>query len=574
MFAALGSFKFRACFVCAVFFIFGGILIGRLFFIQVLSYDSYSNEANGQYVSFKSKDDIATRGSVYFKEKDGNFISAATLKEGFFVEVNSSLVDNPKDICQKIAAIVELDEEGCVERVQGGGYERVAHRLNSQQAQEIKKINSNSVDSFSEQWRFYPGDFLASQILGFVGYKGDELVGRYGLEQYYEDVLKGKRKNLKEGGSFAALFWDLGKDLLGSGGDKGYDIVLTIEPRVQSVLEGLLGGIIEKWGAEQVGGIIMDPKTGAIIAMASNPNFNPNNYGEVEDISYFKNPLISSVFELGSVFKALTMAAAIDSGKITTETTYFDNGYAFFNGYKIENYDGKGRGTTDMQIVLNESLNTGAIFAMQQIGKEGFYEYVKKYGLGEKTGVDLPNEAVGNLSNLSTMRDLEYATASFGQGIAVSPLEFTVAVSALANGGVIVNPYIVDKIIVEGGKDNITTPSIKRRAIDENSSKIITRMLVNVVDDALLGGTVKLERYSLAAKTGTAQLPKEDGGGYYDDQYLHSFFGYAPAFDAKFIVFLFAKKPQGVKYASQTLTEPFMDVIKFLLSYYEIPPDR
>jgi cell division protein FtsI/penicillin-binding protein 2 len=354
----------------------------------------------------------------------------------------------------------------------------------------------------------------------------------------------------------------------------GFDVVLTIEPRVQATLEEALREALEKWGADSAGGLVLDPQTGAVIAMASLPSFDPNKYAEVENISYFRNPLISDIFELGSVVKPLTLAAAMDAGKINPTTTYFDKGYEILNGQRIENYDGKGRGWVDMQAVLNKSLNTGAIFAMQQLGKEQFRHYLQKYGLGQKTGIDLPQEVAGQLSNLSSSRDIEYATASFGHGIAISPLEFATAASSIANGGLIMRPYVVAKLAIDGGKDKITEALVERRALKQETSEEITRMLVEVVDDALLGGTVKMQHYSIAAKTGTAQLPKEGQLGYYEDKYLHSFFGYAPAFDPQFLIFLYLKNPHGMRYASRTLTDPFMDLTKFLINYYEIPPDR
>ncbi len=187
------------------------------------------------------------------------------------------------------------------------------------------------------------------------------------------------------------------------------------------------------------------------------------------------------------------------------------------------------------------------------------------FGLGEKTGIDLPDEIKGNISNLDSPREIEAATASFGQGIAPTPIEFTMAFSALANGGYLVQPYIVET--------SQSQPVIRRQVIKKETSEEITRMLVKVVDEALLGGTVKLDHYSIAAKTGTAQIPNENQKGY-SENYLHTFIGYAPAYDPKFLVFLYLKKPQGVKYASHSLTPAFMDITKFLLNYYEIPPDR
>jgi len=573
-----GNFKLRARFLCLLFFILSGLLVGRLFFIQVAGHDFYAARAERQFVSFKSKPSISIRGDIYFKEKSDNLISAATIKDGFLVAVMPNIVKNAEALCQEASEILDLPVDSCFDKTskKNDPFEILGHRLSDLEVEKIKNIEEQGIGIFPEQWRFYPGNSLASQVLGFVGYKGDELVGRYGVEQYYEDVLKGRKESLEKGDSFAALFWELGRDFLGTEVASGHDIILTIEPRVQLFLEDILGELMKDWGSLSAGGVVMDPRSGAVLAMASRPAFNPNNYNEVEDIFYFRNPLVSSIFELGSVFKPLTLAAAIDQGEISPQTTYVDRGFVAIDGRRIENYDGKARGKVDMQTVLSESLNTGAVFAMQQLGKTEFLKYIRAYGFDKKTGVDLPDEIEGQLSNLLTLRDIEYATASFGHGIAVSPIEFCVAMSSIANGGLIVEPYIVDKIIVKGGKDytaELTTEG-ENRVLKETTAKTMTKMLVEVVDEALLGGTVKVDHYSIAAKTGTALLPKKGELGYYEDQYLHSFFGYAPAFDARFLVFLYLEKPQGVKYASHTLTQPFMKLMKFLLNYYEVPPDR
>ncbi|MBX4209586.1 hypothetical protein KW799_02770, partial [Candidatus Parcubacteria bacterium] len=268
------------------------------------------------------------------------------------------------------------------------------------------------------------------------------------------------------------------------------------------------------------------------------------------------------------------MAAGIDAGVVKPETVYDDTGFILVNGAKISNFDGKARGMTSMQKVLNESLNVGMAFVAKKLGNDAVTKYLTSYGLGEETGIDMPGEVRGQIANLKSPRDLEHVTAAFGQGIAISPIETIRALSSLGNGGFLPNPHLVKRIEYASG--GVKTPSYDntKRVIDPETSETITRMLVNVVDTSLLGGTVKLPHYTVAAKTGTAQMAKEDGRGYYDDRYLHSFFGYFPAYKPQFIIFLFTVYPKGAQYASHTLTQPFIDLTKFLINYYEVPPDR
>jgi len=280
------------------------------------------------------------------------------------------------------------------------------------------------------------------------------------------------------------------------------------------------------------------------------------------------------VFEMGSIIKPLTMASGLDAGVVTADTTYNDKGYVVFDGSRIENYDGKGRGVVPMQEVLNQSLNTGVAFVMQKLGKDRFRKYFLSLGLGEETGIDLPGEVGGLVGNLQSKRDVEYVTASFGQGIATTPIATVRALSALGNGGKLITPHIVTKIDYKGGMSDMVSYNDTERVFKPETSEEITRMLVEVVDKALLGGKVKMKNYSIAAKTGTAQIAREGGGGYYKDKYLHSFFGYFPAYNPKFLVFLYVVNPRGVRYASHTLTYPFMNITKFLINYYDIPPDR
>jgi len=390
----------------------------------------------------------------------------------------------------------------------------------------------------------------------------DDFFGQYGIEKFYDNALRGEQGNIlgdADGKGVPVALWEL----LRVDAKEGEDVVLTIEPATQRAAEEELGRLKKRWSAASGGIIILDPKTGAIYALAAEPGFDPNEYQKEKNLGVFLNPFVEKIFELGSVFKPLTMAAAIDQGKVRPDTTYVDKGEVKIGDRIIKNFDGKAHGERTMTQVLEESLNTGAVFAMQQIGGEKFKEYFYKFGLGEKLGIDLPGEIRGDLSNLESGREIEFATASFGQGIAVTPLELAMALSSLANGGKLMKPFITDG----------TAPQIIRESIKPETSETITKMLVDVVDTALIGGKAKMPHMSVAAKTGTAQIPNAGSKGY-SDQYLHSFFGYFPAYNPRFFIFIFLERPQGVKYASQSITDTFRSLVDFLINYYTIPPDR
>jgi cell division protein FtsI/penicillin-binding protein 2 len=269
------------------------------------------------------------------------------------------------------------------------------------------------------------------------------------------------------------------------------------------------------------------------------------------------------------------MAGALDAGVVTADTMYEDKGSVTVENQVISNFDKKGRGLVNMQEVLNQSLNTGMVFVYKKLGKDKLRDYLLSFGIKDKTRIDLPNETSGLVSNIiKVTRDFEYANASFGQGIAMTPIEITRALASLANGGNLVVPHVVKYIKYDDGTKKELTYDLIPTKISKKTSEEITRMLVTVMDKSLKSGTAKFERYSVAVKTGTAQVANLDNGGYYEDRHTHSFFGYFPAYNPKFIVVLYAVNPKGVQYAANTWADPFLDIAKFLLNYYEVPPDR
>ncbi len=353
------------------------------------------------------------------------------------------------------------------------------------------------------------------------------------------------------------------------------DVVTTIEPSVQAELERQLVAYDAQWHPELAGGIIMNPQNGEIYAMAVSPTFDLNSFNTQTDPLIYANPMVQNAYEMGSIIKPLTMAAGIDSGAVTEQTTYNDLGCLMVDTKKICNFDFKARGVIPMQQILSQSLNVGASFVATQMGSTTMRHYfLDEYQLGSKTGIDMPGEIHGIVDNLQSPRQVEYDTASFGQGIAITPVETVRALAVLANGGYLVMPHLVRSINYTTGVSSAPQVWPKVQVLKPETATTVSRMLTEVVDTSLAHGADKLDHYSVAAKTGTAQIANPAGGGYYSDKWLHSFVGYVPSYDAKFIIFLFALKPVGAPYASTTLAPPWHALTQFLINYYDVPPDR
>lgn len=555
-------------------FVFIALLLGvRLYFVQIVHGSEYSQDAIGQYV--EEGPDASDRAKIFFTNKDGTLLAAAVMQQGWRIAIT------PKDIIDAEAAFATLSAITPVDRdrfmasaaKKSDPYEEVAFHLDDAAAQAIRAKKLAGVLLVQDQWRLYPAHQLAAQTIGFVGYKGDAKVGLYGLERSWQDTLA-LQSDGRAVNPFAEIFANLGAALSLDPASHEGSIITSIEPSVQRQLEDTLQGVMKTYTPKFAGGIIMDPKTGEIYAMATHPAFDPNTYNLVTDPATFSNSLVEGRYEMGSIMKPLTMAAGIDSGAVTPQTTYNDTGCITKSGKKVCNFDFKARGVVPMQEVLNQSLNLGASFVSDKTGHDVFAQYVRAYRLGEKTGIDLPNEVTGDIRSLSTGSDVDYASASFGQGFAVSPIEMIRALSILADGGKLPSPHVVTGIRYESGITRSITPGASPQVLKPETAETVSRMLVTVFDDALLHGALKQEHYSVAAKTGTAQIGIPGGGGYYTDRFLHSFFGYFPAHDPKFIVFLFAVEPHGAEFASATLARPFGEIEKFLINYYDIPPDR
>ncbi len=563
----------RARLLSAIFILIAVLLTVRLYFVQIVRGQEYRNDAAAQYV-VETGNQIIDRGNISFSKKDGTAVAGAVMQAGWRIAIAPKNISDAQMTFDALAAETAIDSTRFFASAakKNDPYEEVAFRISDEAADKIRAKKLPGVVLVRDQWRYYPAGEVAAHVLGFVGFQGDKRVGVYGLERSWEATLSRTSSGLYVN-PFAEIFTNIGAAFSDPAAQQG-SIITTIEPLVEARLEETLEQVMSAYSPKIAGGIIMDPRTGAIVAMGVRPGFDPNTYNTESDPGVFTNLLVEGIYEMGSIMKPLTMAAGIDAGAVTPETTYVDRGCIEKSGETICNHDKKARDRVNMQEVLNQSLNLGVSFIVDKMGHEVFGKYVKALALGEETGIELPNEATGNIRAIDDGYDVDYSSAGFGQGIAVSAVAITRALATLANGGALPSPHIVSAVRLESGITRSVVPKESRIVFKPESTQAVTDMLVKVFDTALLKGELKQEHYSIAAKTGTAQIAVPGSSGYSPDRYLHSFFGYFPAHDPEYIVFLFAIEPKGVEFASASLARPFLDITKFLINYYEIPPDR
>ncbi len=418
-------------------------------------------------------------------------------------------------------------------------------------------------------YRTYPLGMLAAHVVGFYSQSGS---GQYGVEGYYEELLQGAPgRRLSSSSPFGneagEAIWVL------QPAEPGADLVLTLDASVQHIVERELELALEQFGAASGSVIVMDPKTGAIIAMASRPTYDSNNYQEfhIPDQDAYANPAISSLYEPGSTFKLITLAGALDAGVITPAAEFFDGGSVEYGGVEIKNWDEKGHGRSDMTDLIAHSSNVGAVWVGTQMGKDLFYEYVTAFGFGAPTGVDL----WGEVSGIVLYPDAEgwypssLATNAYGQGIAVTPLQLTAAVAALLNDGVLMQPYVVQEVNSDAGIE-LVEPKAIRRVVRKETARTLVSMLV----DASKRSESKMHRvegYEVAGKTGTSSIPLTTGG-YHEDLTIASYIGFGPVEDPKFVILVKIDRPTVEPWGSLVAAPVFREIASELFRYYHIPP--
>ncbi|MEL6268725.1 MAG: penicillin-binding protein 2 [Chloroflexota bacterium] len=527
----------------------------------VMSY--YNRLANYNYN--ESQRIAAARGIIY--DREGQPLASNTFD--YEIGISPSLIAEPQRVATQLSA--ELSEYGIREidvlnAVRSGDpWVLLAKPVAPRAAEQVRNLELLGVTISAQPRRLYPQGTLAAQLLGFVaGDDSDQLLRGYnGIEGYYRDELAGRVRDE----TTSRIPFDLPENRETS--DIGSDLVLTIDRDIQFLVESELQLAVTENGATGGTIIVMNPRTGEILAMASNPSYDPNTFFTIEDPDLLRNPAVSDEYEPGSVMKVITMAIALDLGAVTPEDTYVDNGVIEVGGIAIPNADRQARGVVGMEQIIVQSLNVGASTLALKVGPGSFYEKMNDFGIGRATGVDLEGEAAGTLfiPGDPNWSESNLATNSFGQGVATTPLQMITAVSAIANDGLIMQPHVVHQI-VDGNRVYPSQPSTLERAISPESAQIVTDMMVQTVEQNLTDARVP--GYAIAGKSGTAEIPTPLG--YEAGASIASFVGFFPADDPQVIILVKIDRP--VDYWGSIVAAPiFSRLAERLAILLEIPSD-
>ncbi len=561
--------NWRIGFILFIVIAIGAAIISRLFFLQILERKLFEAQALGQQTDFNTI--TGSRGQIFCTssqetkggKSSGDVKSLAINKDSWIISASTKNIPDKIAFAEVLSKYISQTKDQILSEISGNSqYVILQKDLSSNELGKIKALNLKGLSWQNTPERYYPQGQMASQMLGFLGGSG---LGQYGVEGYYDNVLSGKSGIQEEKSGLDSIFSDNNQVSL-----DGSDIYLTIDYNIQFEAETLLKKEKIKDDIDSGQIIVIKPDTGKILALANFPNFNPNQYGKESDLSIFQNSAMQKLFEPGSIMKPFTMAAALNEGKITPNTTYIDTGVVTLNNKSIHNFENEIWGEATMTKVLNDSINTGAVFAEQKIGNKKFFSYVDKFGFTSKTGVDLQGEVYSHNDSLKNGSDITFATASFGQGIELTPMQIIRGFCALSNGGKLVKPYIVEKIV--NGKDiTYTRPEISDSIISQQTISQLNPMLINVVDDGLrrIG---KIPGYYLAGKTGTAQVPLKNGKGYETNKTIQSFVGYGPAFNPQFVIMIKLDNPKAAKSAISAVPV-FKQLAQYIINYWQIPPD-
>lgn len=552
------------------------LIIGKLFILQIVQADYYRTFAMTAHEIYKQIH--PNRGAIYFQDTRNKKEYPAAINRQYFLvyampkNIKPENVVSTTDKLIQILSLPETDRDTLIKKLSKPNdlYEPVAKKIDSDTVDRLKSENLTGIYFTPQEYRYYPEENIAAPILGFcrLSDDGNKQIGSYGVEGYWDKILTGHQGFIAGERGALGSWITLAMHSQVKAQD-GADLLLTIDRSLEYKACDLLQKGMDEYKAKSASLVMMNPKTGAILAMCSLPDFNPNKYSEVKDLRAFSNNTIFSAYEPGSVFKPITMAAGVDLGLVSPNTTFNDPCVRVINGFSIHNAQNKCYGTQTMTQVLENSINTGMIFVEEKLGHTRLNDYAKKFGFGEKTGVELGPESAGDISSLERKGDIFGAVGSFGQGLTATPLQIATAYSAIANKGLLPKPHIVAEVRYPNGQKDITQTEKNDAVISERSAKLLSGMLTSVVENHYK--MAKIKGYYVAGKTGTAQIA--ESGKYSEERTNHTFAGFAPATNPQFVLVVKYEEPER-KWAEQTSLNTFRDLMKFALQYYAVPNDK
>lgn len=542
------------------YFIILAIILVKLFIIQILASEKY---VGNNYL--RTKKITPARGNIYDRNNQPLVFNQTTYK----LYLEPHVIQKKETVKRQLDEILSLGEATLEAKLESSKrWVSVTAGVTQQNKEKIEKLQIKGLGFEEESRRFYPEASLAAHLLGFVGKNedGDDL-GYFGLEGYYERDLAGLPGILRTE-----------RDLFGNPifigvqnkveADDGRNLILSVDKTVQFIAKEKLKNGMERYLAKEGCVIVANPQTMEILALTCLPDFDPTEYQKFSAAT-FKNPVVSSIYEPGSIFKPLIMAAAINERVVKPSDSYDEAGSVKISGYEIQTWDNKYEGEITMTRILEKSSNVGMVYVGEKLGKDNLLKYYKRYGIGEKTGIDIQGEVSGFLKPESQWRPIDYATSTFGQGIVVTPVQMLRSFSAIINGGELLRPYIVMEIR-SGKESKKVTKKTVRKVLDKRTSILMKSMLKKTVEHA----EAKWDRpkgFSIGGKTGTAQVPI--GGRYDPTKTIASFIGFAPVEEPKFLIMVIFKEPQTSPWGSETAAPVFFEIVKELLVYYNIAPE-
>lgn len=550
------------------------ILVFRYAYLQIVQGDALAQRMRDQSgYEFRIQ---SLRGAIL--DRSGKELAVSSMTKSLFVDPNHVYdTHTPEEIASDIAPLIGLTEQDILDDIaRGGGFVWVKRRLEHTEYEAVRAVirekgYSDCLGFQNEAKRYYPNDALAANVIGFVG-TDDE--GLDGVEQALDPLLKGevREERLTVDGQRRPILDSIfaGRRVYGS--DYCKTVSLTIDSTIQFMVEQELDRAMAENNPDSITAIVMDPKTGEILAMASRPSYNPNRFWEYPQENW-KNRAVAFIYEPGSTFKAVVAGAALQEGIVTPNQVFFDPGYVMVSGRRIQNWSNESYGAVTFTDIVKKSLNTGFAQVGLSLGAEKMMHYTRVFGFGERTGIDLPGEEEGILFSADDMRDSDIATTAIGQSIAVTPLQLVTAMAAIANGGTLMHPYIVREIRnPDGSVYEERTPREIRRVLEPTVDRTLIGLLEQVVAS---GGGKKAEvkGYRIAGKTGTAQKIRRETAGYLEGRYIASFCGFAPVEDPIFTVLVMIDDPRGGDFYGGQIAAPVASrIFTQLLRYAHVEP--